>query len=151
MIRTSAAALAALLASTSLPSIAMAQAAPPSSSATAAFAMTDATDPYLWLEEVEGERAMQWVREHNEKSLGTLQADARYEPLHQQALEIVQARDRIPGVGFNRDGSLSNFWQDAQHVRGVWRQTTVDSYRTPSPEWETICLLYTSPSPRDRG
>ena len=138
MIRTSAAALAALLASTSLPSIAMAQAASPSSSATAAFAMTDATDPYLWLEEVEGERAMQWVSEHNEKSLGTLQADARYEPLHQQALEIVQARDRIPGVGFNRDGSLSNFWQDAQHVRGVWRQTTVDSYRTATPEWETI-------------
>ena len=138
MIRTSAAALAALLASTSLSSIAMAQAAPSSSSATAAFATTDATDPYLWLEEVEGERAMQWVREHNEKSLGVLQADARYEPLHQQALEIVQARDRIPGVGFNRDGSLSNFWQDAQHVRGVWRQTTVDSYRTPSPEWETI-------------
>lgn len=138
MIRTSAAALAALLASTSLSSIAMAQAAPSSSSATAAFATTDATDPYLWLEEVEGERAMQWVREHNEKSLGVLQADPRYEPLHQQALEIVQARDRIPGVGFNRDGSLSNFWQDAQHVRGVWRQTTVDSYRTPSPEWETI-------------
>ena len=69
MIRTSAAALAALLASTSLSSIAMAQAAPSSSSATAAFATTDATDPYLWLEEVEGERAMQWVREHNEKSV----------------------------------------------------------------------------------
>ena len=142
MIRSSAAALAALLASSSLSAVAMAQPAPSSASAQApaptGFATSEATDPYIWLEDVEGARAMQWVREHNEKSLGVLQGDPRYEPLHQEALAIVQAKDRIPGVGFNRDGTLSNFWQDADHVRGVWRQTTVDSFRTDAPQWDTI-------------
>lgn len=136
------AALAALLASTALSSAAMAQTAPAPSPAEVSggggFATSDATDPYLWLEEVEGERAMAWVNQHNEHSLGVLRGDPRFETLHQQALEIVQARDRIPGVGFNRDGTLDNFWQDAEHVRGIWRTTTLDSYRTAEPQWETV-------------
>ena len=139
MIRT--AALAALLASTALTSAAMAQnasPAPATAEAPGGFATSDATDPYLWLEEIDGERAMAWVEEHNEHSLGVLRGDPRFETLHQQALEIVQARDRIPGVGFNHDGTLDNFWQDAEHVRGVWRTTTLDSYRTAEPAWETV-------------
>ena len=136
------AALAALLASTAISSAAMAQtAAPapaPADASGAGFATSDATDPWLWLEEVEGERAMEWVRAHNERSLGVLQGDPRYARLHAEALEIVQSRDRIPGVGFNHDGTLDNFWQDATHVRGIWRTTTLDSYRTAEPAWETI-------------
>ncbi|KQY89635.1 prolyl oligopeptidase family protein [Brevundimonas sp. Root1423] len=139
MIRT--AALAALLASTALSSAAMAQTSVPAPAAAASsggFATSDATDPYLWLEEVDGERAMAWVNEHNERSLGVLRGDPRFETLHQQALEIVQSRDRIPSPGFNHDGTIDNFWQDATHVRGIWRTTTLDSYRTEAPQWETI-------------
>ncbi|WP_428151154.1 prolyl oligopeptidase family serine peptidase [Brevundimonas sp.] len=102
------------------------------------FATTDATDPYLWLEEVDGERAMAWVEAHNTRSLGVLQGDPRYAGLHEQALALVQARDRIPSPGFTHDGHIDNFWQDATHVRGIWRRTTLDSYRTDAPDWETI-------------
>ena len=34
-----------------------------------------------------------------------------------------------------------NFWRDAEHPRGVWRRTTLESYRTDSPEWETVLDL----------
>ncbi|MDO9607678.1 MAG: prolyl oligopeptidase family serine peptidase [Brevundimonas sp.] len=139
MIRSSAAVLAALLASTSLTSISMAQTAPASTPVPGSgFATSEAADPYVWLEDVEGERAMAWVKDHNTHSLGVLQGDPRYEPLHQQALEIVQARDRIPAPGFTHDGHIDNFWQDAEHVRGVWRRTTLDSYKTAEPQWETV-------------
>ncbi|MFN7130201.1 MAG: S9 family peptidase, partial [Brevundimonas sp.] len=80
MIRSSAAVLAALLASTSLTTVSMAQTAPASAPAPGAgFATSEATDPYVWLEDVEGERAMAWVKEHNTHSLGVLQGDPRYE------------------------------------------------------------------------
>ena len=138
MIRSTAAVLTALLASTSLTSAAMAQARTQTPAPAPTFATSEATDPYIWLEDVEGERAMAWVREHNAHSLGVLQGDPRYETLHQQALEIVQSRDRIPSPGFTHDGHIDNFWQDAEHVRGVWRRTTLDSYRTATPQWETI-------------
>jgi prolyl oligopeptidase len=133
--------MAALLASSILGTSAIAQTAqtlpnPPLTEG--GFATTDATDPYLWLEEVEGDRAMAWVEEHNARSLGILQGDPRYDGLHEQALALVQARDRIPSPGFTREGAIDNFWQDATHVRGIWRRTTLDSYRTDAPQWETI-------------
>ncbi|CAN5321945.1 prolyl oligopeptidase family protein [soil metagenome] len=157
MIRTppsrSLAVLAALLAVTGTTTTAMAQISPAAQSAAlpaalpamanppipeGGFATSDATDPYLWLEEVDGERAMAWVHEHNIRTLGILQGDPRYDPLHRQALEIVQSKDRIPAPGFNHDGTVSNFWQDADHVRGLIRRTTLDSYRTDAPRWETV-------------
>ncbi|OYX56043.1 MAG: S9 family peptidase [Brevundimonas subvibrioides] len=134
---------AALLASSILGTSALAQTHTPPNPplVEGGFATTDATDPYLWLEEVDGARAMAWVEEHNTRSLGVLQGDPRYEGLHEQALALVQARDRIPSPGFTHDGHIDNFWQDATHVRGIWRRTTIASYRTDTPEWETILDL----------
>jgi prolyl oligopeptidase len=94
-------------------------------------------DPFLWLEEIEGERALAWARKENEKSLGTLQGDPRYKQFEARALEILQAKDRIPFVSITPTG-LYNFWQDEKNVRGVWRRTTLASYRTANPVWETV-------------
>ena len=94
-------------------------------------------DPYLWLEDIEGDRAMQWVKAHNVKSLGTLQGDPRYEQLHADALRIVEATDRIamPDI---RGHTIYNFWQDPTHVRGILRRTTPASYRSATPDWELV-------------
>jgi prolyl oligopeptidase len=97
-----------------------------------------ADDPFTWMEEIEGTRALDWARAENARSLPVLQNDPRYAGLHQAALDIVNAKDRIPGVGFSGDGTLGNFWQDATHVRGLWRRTSVDSFRTAEPVWETV-------------
>jgi prolyl oligopeptidase len=92
---------------------------------------------FSFLDEIEGERALAWARAENEKTLGVLTSDPRYQRFHDRALQILQARDRIPGVAFRPDG-LHNFWQDETHVRGIWRRTNMASYRTDRPEWETI-------------
>jgi prolyl oligopeptidase len=94
-------------------------------------------DPFLWLEEIEGERALAWARQENGKSLGALQSDPRYKQFEARALEILQAKDRIPFVSLTKTG-LYNFWQDEKSVRGVWRRTTLPSYRTANPVWETV-------------
>ncbi|HEY7811218.1 MAG TPA: prolyl oligopeptidase family serine peptidase [Allosphingosinicella sp.] len=94
-------------------------------------------DPFLWLEEIEGQKALDWARAENAKSLGVLQADPRYGKFEADALKILQAKDRIPFVSIEPDG-LYNFWQDEKNVRGVWRRTTLASYRTEAPQWETV-------------
>lgn len=94
-------------------------------------------DPFLWLEEIEGPRALAWARAENDKTLGVLQSDPRYRRLYEEALTILQRKDRIPYVSLGRRG-LENFWQDDTHVRGVWRGTTLESYRSQDPRWETI-------------
>ena len=95
------------------------------------------TDPFFWLEDVEGEKALAWVREQNARTLAQLEADPRYQHLYDTALKIITAEDRIPYPMFLGDG-LANFWQDSQHVRGLARRTTLASYRSPEPRWETI-------------
>jgi prolyl oligopeptidase len=102
-----------------------------------------ATDPFQWLEDVQGEKALGWAREQNARSLPVLQGDPRYQGLFDNALKIVTAQDRIPVAGFagKGDRELRNYWQDKEHVRGVWRRTTMDSYRTAEPQWETILDL----------
>jgi prolyl oligopeptidase len=103
------------------------------------FAMSFAkdTDPFQWLEEVEGEKALAWVRAHNERSLKILQADSRYDDLHAKALTILEAKDRIPSPAF-RGGQVYNFWQDEVNVRGLLRRTAVENYRNAAPQWETV-------------
>jgi len=97
----------------------------------------DPADPYTWMEEAESPRALEWVKHENERSLGLLQSDPRYQGLYDSALRIVTATDRIPMPGF-RAGQIDNFWQDATHVRGLWRRTTLESYRTADIAWETV-------------
>ena len=105
---------------------------------TVAAATVAQDDPFTWMEEIEGTRALDWAQAENARSLPVLQNDPRYAGLHQAALDIVNAKDRIPTVGFNGDGTLGNFWQDADHVRGLWRRTTVGSFRLAEPVWETV-------------
>ena len=107
-----------------------ASAVPPAASATT-------EDPYLWLEEVEGDRALNWVRNQNQRTLSDLQANPIYADLNEQALEVVNSSERIP-YGTIRNGYVYNFWQDATNIRGLWRRTTLESYTTNSPQWETI-------------
>lgn len=102
---------------------------------------TDTTaDRYLWLEEMHGARAMEWVKGENAKTAAVLEKDPRFAGIHRSALAMAQARDRIPYVRF-LGGQLYNFWQDSAHVRGIWRRTTLASYRTASPQWTTVLDL----------
>lgn len=96
-----------------------------------------AADDHLALEEVDGAEARAFVAASNEKALSALTGDRRYEGFRQQAEAILTATDRIPGVSFLGEG-LGNFWQDAANPKGVWRRTTLDSYRTAQPQWETL-------------
>ncbi|MFQ5562011.1 MAG: prolyl oligopeptidase family protein, partial [Parvularculaceae bacterium] len=97
----------------------------------------DDEDPYLWLEEIEGERALDWVRAQNARSLAELEGDPRFEILEQEALGILTSEARIP-YGAIHAGHVYNFWQDETHVRGLWRRASVKSYRSGEPEWETL-------------
>jgi prolyl oligopeptidase len=101
---------------------------------------TAAPDPYLWLEEVHGARAVDWVKAENAKTVGVLEGDARFANLQAEALKIAQAADRIPSPNF-LGGKIYNFWQDDEHVRGLWRRTTVSDYAQASPAWTPVLDL----------
>jgi prolyl oligopeptidase len=96
-------------------------------------------DPYLWLEEIDGERALAWVEAQNAATVGRF-GDARFAADRDTLAAIFDRPDNIPLIG--RRGTRGfNFWKDAVHPRGLWRTTTLDSYRTAAPEWDILLDL----------
>ncbi len=96
-----------------------------------------AADPYLWLEDVQGEKALAWVRERNAESEGLLQARPGFDKLKASLREVLDSREQIPYVT-RRGDWLYNFWRDASNPRGLWRRTTLAEYRKPQPKWEVV-------------
>ncbi|MES2861125.1 MAG: prolyl oligopeptidase family serine peptidase [Pseudomonadota bacterium] len=119
---------------------ALAQTPPPHLPSDLSPAGVRAADDHLALEEVEGAEAMAFVRAENERSLAALTGDRRYETFRSQAFDILSSTARIPGPAFLGEG-IGNFWQDATNPKGLWRRTTLNSYRTDAPQWETLIDL----------
>ena len=95
------------------------------------------SDPYLWLEDVESERSLQWVREQNAQSSGKLESAPQFNKIRDRLLAVYESDERIPYIG-KQGEYFYNFWRDRTNVRGVMRRTTLAEYRKAKPAWETV-------------
>jgi prolyl oligopeptidase len=105
-----------------------------------AEAQTEPVDPFLWLEDVQGEAALAWVRERNTESQKLLMARPEYAPTRERLLQVMNSKERIPYVS-RRGAHFYNLWQDETHKRGLWRRTSLAEYRKAEPLWETVLDL----------
>jgi prolyl oligopeptidase len=96
-------------------------------------------DPYLWLEEIDGERALAWVEAQNAAILERL-GDQRFATDRDVLAAIFDRPDNIPLIA-RRGSRVFNFWKDAVHPRGLWRVTSLESYRNEQPEWDILLDL----------
>jgi len=97
-------------------------------------------DPHQWLEEVGGEKQLEWVKERNAKVTASLADNDAFRGLEKRILSILDSKDRIPMVG-KIGKHFYNFWRDAKNPKGVWRRTSLEEYRKPQPAWETVIDL----------
>ena len=93
-------------------------------------------DPYLWLEDIDSDEALSWVRARNETTVAEF-GDTSFEQMRAETLEVLDTDTRIPYVR-RRGEYLYNFWRDAANPRGLWRRTTLEGFRTTSPAWDVI-------------
>ncbi len=101
-------------------------------------------DPYEWLEDVDGEQALAWVRARNAET------PAPPPELVAGVRAILDDRRRVPRPAWHGE-HLYNLWQDADHPRGLWRRTTVDGYARAEPPWEVLLDLDALGRPRGRA
>jgi prolyl oligopeptidase len=101
---------------------------------------TSTDDPWAWLEDVQGDRALDWVRGRNALTRATLEAEPGFAGTRDALRAILDSRERIPDVR-RRGGFLYNLWKDADHPRGLWRRTTLEQYRRPQPDWDLLLDL----------
>ena len=106
--------------------------------ASAAAAQTaEQEDAYIWLEEVEGERALGWAVERSDATLKEFEALPAFGELEAAALDVLASSDRIvyPSLQGNY---IYNYWTDADHPRGIYRRASWDSYLSGDPSWQTV-------------
>jgi prolyl oligopeptidase len=94
-------------------------------------------DKYQWLEDVSSPRSMAWVKQEDERSAKVLQGDPQFASLYAMALKVLESPDRLPMPQL-REGEVYNTWQDAQHVQGILRRTSVEDYLAAQPKWHTV-------------
>ncbi|NOU49645.1 S9 family peptidase [Pseudoalteromonas sp. JBTF-M23] len=95
------------------------------------------SDPFLWLEEIEGTKALEWVKKQNNASLKYLKHNSAYQNIYQNTLSILHDKTRIPYAS-ERAGYYYNFWQSENNTRGLYRRTTLEEYKKADPKWETV-------------
>lgn len=100
----------------------------------------DQSDPYLWLEEVEGDSAMVWVLAQNKISVAAMQEHPDFEKIKKNILDVLNSKERIAYPTINGK-YVTNFWQDEKNERGLWRRTTLNNYLQDSVQWEILLDL----------
>jgi prolyl oligopeptidase len=95
------------------------------------------TDPYLWLEDIRGDKSLAWVKHQNARTLRVLTSDPDYAKDYTSILSDLDATDRIPFGGLEHE-YVFNFWRDKDHPKGIWRRTTIADYAKANPHWETL-------------
>lgn len=97
-------------------------------------------DPYLWLEDIESPKALEFAKAENEKTMRTLQEDPHYKKIESELRTMAYAEDRVPWA-YPMQGMYYNFWRDQKNARGLWRRTTLAEYKKDKPKWEVIIDL----------
>jgi prolyl oligopeptidase len=94
-------------------------------------------DPWLWLADIHGAKPLAWAKSENAKTFAALQSDPEYRRDYDAILKVLNADDRI-ATGNVDSGQVFNFWQDAGHVRGIWRRAAVADYAKADPSWVVL-------------
>jgi prolyl oligopeptidase len=94
-------------------------------------------DPYLWLEDVTGDKAMAYVKAENARTAAKLETGPGYKALEDALLKIMDSKAKIPHISKSGE-HYYNFWRDAANPRGLWRRTSLAEFRKDEPKWETI-------------
>jgi prolyl oligopeptidase len=94
-------------------------------------------DPYLWLEDVAGEKSLAWAREQNQKSKGELEGATGFTATRDRIRAILDSKEKTPNVD-KRGAFYYNVWRDAQNPKGLLRRTTLAEYKKKQPRWELV-------------
>jgi prolyl oligopeptidase len=97
-----------------------------------------AADPNLYLEQVDGARALRTVKAWNAKTLAALEKQPGFADYRKRALALLSTNEKIAEPDQVLGDKVLNFWQDARHPRGLWRVSPLADFTAGKPQWRTL-------------
>jgi prolyl oligopeptidase len=100
--------------------------------------LTAPEDPYLWLEDIEGARALDQVRQWNAATEAVLTKEPGFETYRSRAKAILDEPRQIAAPSAIFGDQVANLWRDAAHPRGQWRVSPLAAYVAGRPQWRVL-------------
>lgn len=97
-------------------------------------------DDYLWLEEVEGDKALDWVKSENSKTIQNFEDHEVFKNNYNQCLEILNRKDKIFSVNIEGD-LVFNLWQDEKNPLGILRCLSLEDFKKQNLNWKILVDL----------
>jgi prolyl oligopeptidase len=97
-------------------------------------------DNYLWLENVQEDKAIAWAKKISDQSVNKIKKNKLFNEIETKALEIFGSKDKIPYVSIDGD-YVYNLWSDDNHIQGIYRRTKVEEFLKAEPVWEILLDL----------
>lgn len=94
-------------------------------------------DKYLWLEDIDGEKSLEFVNAQNKATFEKLSKEKDYQSIYDKSLEIYNSTEKIAYPSINGN-YVYNFWKDKNNVRGIWRRCKLSEYKNGKYDWETL-------------
>jgi len=95
-------------------------------------------DPFIWLEDVDAVKSMEWVHEQNKNTADEYKANPMYQELYEQALSTLNNKSRIPSVS-QRGEWVYNYWKDETNPRGIYRRVKLKDFnKKDDPKWQVV-------------
>ncbi|MCU0376678.1 MAG: prolyl oligopeptidase family serine peptidase [Bacteroidales bacterium] len=101
---------------------------------------SELADPWLWLEEIEGEKALEWVRAQNDISEKEFAGQPLYAELKERFLEVMNDKEQVIYPDLQGD-IVYNLWQDEKNERGLWRRMKKEDFISGKSEWDVVLDL----------
>jgi len=108
------------------------------SAAAAASAAPPAGDPNLYLEQIDGARAIARVKGWNAATLAVLEKQPGFAEYRAKALALLSTNQKIAEPDQILGDKVLNYWQDEQHPRGIWRVSPLAAFAAGHPQWRTL-------------
>lgn len=100
-------------------------------------------DSYLWLEQIHGDRALQWVENQNRRTVAYLESLSNFNPLENRCLSILNSQEKLL-ITKKRENYYYTYRIDENNKRGVWLRTPAENFETldqSEVNWEVVLDL----------
>src|SRR4051812_1542884 len=94
----------------------------------AATSAAPAVDPNLYLEQVDGPRALATVKSWDARTAAALEKQPGFAEMRARALALLSTNQKIAEPDEILGDKVLNYWQDNQHPRGIWRVSPLAAY-----------------------
>ena len=103
-------------------------------------AHAEVADQFEYLEQVNSEKALEWVTEQTAATKNAMESYKDFNSFQDEAYKLLTSPERIISVTVNGD-YVYHLLQNKNYIKGLWRRQSLRDYKAQKSNWENVLDL----------